>query len=316
MKFKYILPVIGVIAFLGSCDNELPYDLDGVEKSVAINIGKVAGSSTTLSTDPNDGDYRILLTIPEQQGDYSMLKEAQLIAVYTYDITKTKKFGVVKDGITTFPATVTVDMNDVMTKLGIDSLRIGDRMEFAVSHTLKSGTQVDAYIMNSDSTYFFNNTYFSGWRMADGSNFKNRISYTAFAPFHKEYFQGNGIVATDDSGWACPINVTQIDELPPTDWIPAGVTAADLVGLKLEGDFWFGGDEMKLWINTQDFTLIVPDQVICPDFTYGSYGTYDGKITDGEGEVDTKNNLLTFYFYSLWGPYTFGSVTYVLDFNP
>lgn len=315
MKVKHFIPILCIAALISSCDRELPYDLDGVQKSVVINIGKVIGSSTTLQLDPDSGDYRIALTIPEQQGDYSMLEEAQLVAVYTYDIKKPKIFATVVEGIKTFPAVITIDMNDVMAKLNIDSLSIGDRIEFAVSHTLKNGTQVDAYMMNVDSTYFYNNTYFSGWKMADGSSFKNKISYTAFAPFHKEYFQGD-VVGIDDAGDPYPFTVTQIAELPPAEWIPVGVTAEDLVGLKLEGDFWFGGDVMKIWINTQDFTLIVPDQVICPDFTYGAYGTYNGEITDGEGEVDTKNNLLTFYFYSIWGPYSFGDVTFVLDFNP
>lgn len=68
-------------------------------------------------------------------------------------------------------------------------------------------------------------------------------------------------------------------------------------------------------INTLDYTIIMPDQVICPNYTYGTYGTYDGKATSCEGEVDTLHNSLWFYFYSIWGPYSFGDTVITLEFE-
>lgn len=120
-------------------------------------------------------------------------------------------------------------------------------------------------------------------------------------PFYKEHYQGKNLPQTYG---VC--DVTQISELPDAEWIPAGVAADDLVGLKIEGDIFFGGDTFLIWINTRDFTLIIPDQVICPGLTYGSYGTYDGALTDGEGEVDPLNEILTFHMHPIWGPYSFG----------
>jgi hypothetical protein len=290
-----------------ACQQKLPYDLQGTEHGVVIDIRKVQGASTTLSTDMNDGDYKVLLTIPEQQGDYSMLKEAQIMAIYT-DGAKNKKSAKVVTGIKEFPYTATINIADACSKLGVSTIEIGDRIEFTPCVTLNSGTQVDGW----SELGGFNNTIFTGWQLPNGP-FSYRVAYTAFAPFNKDAFKGDAIPWSDGTN-SDVCKVTQITELPQESSIPSGVTAADLVGLKVEGDIWFGGDTFTLWINTQDYTLIMPDQVICPDFTYGTYGTYDGMATQCEGEVDTLNNSLWFYFYSVWGPYSFGDGTITLQF--
>jgi len=304
MKTTKILMAAFAVLALASCNKQdLPYDLAGTEHSVVINISKVAGTSTTLSTDMNDGNYQVLLTIPAQQGDYSMLKEAQVMGVYT-DGNKNKKAAIVASGITTFPATVKIDIKDACSKLGISEIAIGDRLEFTPCHTLKSGTQVNGW---SELTGF-NNQAFTGWEMENGSAFSFRVAYTAFAPFHKEKFQGDAVPFTWSDGSSDYCKVTQISDMPNAAIMSAaGVTESDLVGLRVEGDIWAGGDVFTLWINTQDYTLIMPDHIIAPNFTYGAYGTYDMYATKCEGEVDTLNNELWFYFYSVWGPYSFGS---------
>ena len=306
MKHISLLAVFCCIIALTACDKQkLPYDLEGVERGVIINISKVAGTSTTLSTDVNAGDYQVELSVPDYyQGDMSMFKEAQLMAVYT-DGEGNKTPAYVVEGITEFPATLKLNIKDVISKCGKSSIEIGDRIEFTPCYTLKSGTQVDGW----SELMGFNNVRFT-WKLDNGATHAYRVSYTAFAPFYTEHDQGKDLPQTYG---VC--DVTQITDLPEAKWIPAGVTADDLVGLKIEGDIFFGGDTFLIWINTQDFTLIVPDQVICPGFTYGSYGTYDGCLEDGEGEVDTLNETLTFYMYSVWGPYSFGSDTITIDFS-
>ncbi|MGN0189970.1 MAG: hypothetical protein ACI395_10685 [Candidatus Cryptobacteroides sp.] len=299
MKNYRILAAILVLAALTGCDKQkLPYDLDGVEKGVVINIHKPEGAGAAMSTDKSDV-FSIILDIPEQQGDWSMLKEAYLTAVYTHNGEKTS--AAVTDGFKEFPCTLQVSLSDVCTKLGVSTLSVGDRIEFTPSYVLNSGTEVKGWT----SLGGFNNTAFTGWKMADGSSFSYRISYTAFAPFIKEHYIGTG---TLNDGYDTPVTITEISELPDAEWIPAGVPADKLVGLKLEGDIWFGGDVIKMWINTLDFTLIIPDQVIAPNWTYpyASLGTYDGKIAYCEGEIDTLNETINFYLYSLWGPYTLG----------
>lgn len=306
MKYNKIFTILGsLLALVGCSKQSLPYDLEGVERGVVINISKVEGSSTTLSTDMNEGDYRIELSVPEYyQGDMSMFKEAQLMAVYT-DGAKNTTAARVVEGITSFPAVININIKDVCSKLGVAEISIGDRIEFTPCYTLKSGTQVDGW--NKWSR--FNNTRFT-WQLEDGSNYTYRVSYTAFAPFIKEHFQGQAVPTS-----YLPVSVTQIDELPDEKWIPKGVTADDLVGLLIEGDIWFEPDAIKLWINTQDFTLIFPEQIISPNYTYGSFGTYDGEAEDGEGEVDTLNEVLYFSFYSVWGPYSFGTCEFEIYFG-
>lgn len=318
MKTNRIIALAFAVAALSACGKQqLPYDLEGTEHSVVINIRKVSGSSTTLATDMS-GDYKVLLTIADQQGDYSMLKEAQLMAIYT-DGAKKKTSAHVVTGITEFPATLTLDMADVCSKLGISAIAVGDRIEFTPCVTLNSGTQVDGW----SALTGFNNTAFTGWTQSDGGNYTYRIAYTAFAPFQQAKFQGAAIPWSDDQGGSGTCKVTQLDmsdeaNLPAAADTPVGVTASDLVGLRVDGEFWFGtADEgLTMWINTQDYTLIIPDQQMSPSFSMPGYGDI-GMAEDCEGDVDTLNNTLTFtYTPTFGGGYWWGvSVTTELDFN-
>lgn len=306
-RFTILLMLAAV--FIG-CEQKLPYDLDGVEKSVAINIAKPLGSGAAMSTDMTD-EFDIVLSIPSQQGDWSMLDEAQLMAIYTpAKGLKTAKH--VVEGIKDFPCTLKVSLADVCQKMGIEELSVGDRIEFTPCHTLKSGTQVDGW---SELTGF-NNTYFSGWVMEDGSKFSNRVSYSAFAPFQKEKFQGTQAFVSLYYENSDVVEVTQIDEAPPAEYIPVGVSADKLVGLSISGFIWFDpSDTFKMWINTLDFTLIIPDQTVCESYTYDDYGTYPGEVAYCEGEVNTLENSLTFYFYSIWGPYSLGDDMIKISFE-
>ena len=71
-----------------------------------------------------------------------------------------------------------------------------------------------------------------------------------------------------------------------------------------------------MWINLTDYSLIIPDQVVAPSWTYpyGDYGTYDGYLVGCEGEIDTLNNTITFSFDSKWGPYGLGGDVVVFQF--
>lgn len=306
MKFNKIFALLCLSAAFVGCENKLPYDLKGVEHGVTIHIEKKAGTDTKLSTDITSGNYAVIMSIPKQQGDYSMLKEAQLTAVYT-DGTGKKKSATVKNGITSFPADINFTMAEVCSALGISSIEVGDRIELTPSYTLKSGTQVNGW----SELGGWNNTAFTGWTV-DGGSFTYKVSYSAFAPFYPAKFIGTGIL---QDGYDTPVTVTLLDaaDLPGEEWMPKGITADDLMGIQLEGDIFFGGDVFKMWINKQDYTLIIPDQVICPGYTYGSYGTYDAQATRCEGEIDTKKMTISFYMYSVWGPYSFGDDDLVIQ---
>lgn len=311
-KYRFFTLLVFAATLFSCGKQELPYDLEGTKHGVVINIAKKIGSSTTLSTNLNEGDYEVVLSFAPQQGDASMMKEAQVTAVYT-DGQKNKKSCYAVKGITSLPATVKIDMKAVCQSLGITEVAVGDRIEFTPSYTLNDGTQVDGWITAGGGS--FNNTIFTGWAMEDGSAYSFRVAYTAFAPFQKEKFQGTHSFYDGGALSDYKATVTQISELPDEAWIPKGVTADDLVGLKVEGDIWFGGDVFHMWINTQDYTIILPDQVLVKDWAHPDLGVHDAEMDRGEGEVDTLNNTLTFFFRSLWGPYSFGNGEIMIDFN-
>lgn len=312
MKTNRIIVFAGILAAICSCGKQqLPYDLEGTEHGVVVNIRKAAGSSTTLATDKS-GDYKVVLSLIEQQGDASMLKEVQLMAIYT-DGAKNKKSAKVVEGITSLPQTLTIDIADVCTKLGVETISIGDRIEFTPCVTLNSGTQIDGWTSYGG----FNNTVFTSWQQADGP-YAYRVAYTAFAPFIKSKYQGAAVPWTSDFGESGTVKVTQITDLPEAKWIPSGVADTDLVGLHIEGDmFWskgvmgtsMGDEEIYLWINTQDFTVILPDQVMSAVFAYPGLGDAGkvGYLGEGEGEVDTLNHRISIYFVPTFGAgYWFG----------
>lgn len=310
MKFNKFVAILSSAMAICACENKLPYDLDGVEHGVMIHIAKVEGASMSLSTNMDEGDYRVALFFSDYQGDCSMMKEAQVMAVYT-DGQKNKKSAIVATGITELPDTVTIDIKEACRLMGITTLNVGDRMEFTPCYTLKSGTQVDGWSEYSG----FNNSRFSALSQGDGY-FQYRASYTAFAPFVLENYLGVGEAfgagGEEDYG---PVSVSLLPagEMPDPEWIPSGITTDDLVGILAEGDLFYGGDAIKMWINKKDYTLIIPDQVISPDFTFGAYGTYDGEIAECEGEVDNLHSTISFYIYSIWGPYSLGDDEFVLQ---
>lgn len=269
---------------LVSCSKQnLPYDLEGVEKTVIISINKPAGSGAVLHLDKSD-EFEMALTLSQFQGDVSMLEEAQVSAVYTHG--SEKKFAHVATGITSFPTTVKVKMSDICAKMGISEIVTGDKIEFTPSHTLKSGTQVDGWNKYAG----FNNTYFSAWTDTEGKAISYKISYTAFAPYNLNDYLGDFFLDGED-GW---VVVSALDEYPDPTLLPEGITNSDLDGILLDGSeygWFFGGEVLKAWINKKDYTLIIPDQVILPD---GYDVGIDLSISDATGELDTMNHTITF----------------------
>lgn len=314
MKIKrIILTAFAAVAALAvvSCDRELPYDLEGVVKGVAIDIKKVTGTSTTLATDMS-GDYKIVLNIAKYQGDVSMLKEAQLMCIFTPADGSAKKTATVQTGITAFPANITVDLKSVVSKLGVSALAVGDKIDFCPTVVLKDDTVIPGWTEYQG----FNNNNFTALDQDGVSKFSNRVNYTAFAPFNKDKYQGKAVMyeqGKPEEGWL--VQVDRITTLPDASLIPAGVTEDQLYGMHISGGFFYGGDEIDVWINTTDYTLIIPDQVVIASFTYGAYGTYPGKVVDCFGEADTLHDNFSFYMYSVWGPYSLGDDTFVVDFS-
>ncbi|MFV0467819.1 MAG: hypothetical protein ACK5MK_02705, partial [Dysgonomonas sp.] len=100
-KIYFALIVSTLLLFVQSCDKELPYPTDEVKKGVVIDVTRVSGTEPVLWSGITTGVYKIKLTIPKQQGDYSYMKNAQLLAVLQGTDGKMKS-QVIQDNITDF----------------------------------------------------------------------------------------------------------------------------------------------------------------------------------------------------------------------
>ena len=220
-KYRFFTLLVFAATLFSCGKQELPYDLEGTKHGVVINIAKKIGSSTTLSTNLNEGDYEVVLSFAPQQGDASMMKEAQVTAVYT-DGQKNKKSCYAVKGITSLPATVKIDMKAVCQSLGITEVAVGDRIEFTPSYTLNDGTQVDGWITTGGGS--FNNTIFTGWAMEDGSAYSFRVAYTAFAPFQKEKFLEGLSFYEYDRNDISYMGIDHIVKIPQKVWDKMDVT--------------------------------------------------------------------------------------------
>ena len=308
MKLNKILIVLGAASLLlTSCDRDLPYPLDDVTRGVLIDVTKTSKTDQTFSEGTTSGNYGLTLQIPWQQGDYSHMKEAQLLCVFTPVSGGSVKSAVVQEGINVFPVNVQLNLADICSKLGITYPSIGDKFEFTTNVILNGGTVIPGWTKEMG----FNNRSFTGWDV-DGRSYSFRASYSAYAPFLPEVYQGPAIC--DEDGGEYPVVVTPLPAGEVPSNLPGGLTADDVYGMLIE-NIWDTGGKLKVWFNKTDFTLIIPDQTIIEAWTYGSYGTYPFLFkTALNGEADTSNSALKFTVSTSWGPYTFGSPNYIIKF--
>jgi len=310
MKIAKILITLCIAFALIGCEQKLPYPLDEVQQGVLIDISKTPNTDMTLSAGVlEDNNISVTLNIPWQQGDYSHLKEVELMCVYL-PAQGAKRSVIYKQGISLFPTTINIDMEELCMLLGIQYPEIGDRMDFVPNVILKSGLLIPGWNSITDT---YNNTAFTGWQVNFGTGsraYSYRARYTAYAPFYQEHYQG--VVICDEDGWIYEVYATPISELP--DPMPAGATAADIYGIEIEG-IWDDDCFLKIWINKLNFEVIIPNQVIIPSWCYGSYGCYSFTFRRNAGELDSLNEIIEFDTDTLWGPYTFGIIHYILYFN-
>lgn len=288
--YKFIILGLATL-FAASCSQKLPYDLEGVEKGVVMNIAKSAGSGASMNPDMSTV-FNIELSIPWQQGDYSMLKEAKILAIYT-KMDGTNYSGYIAESITEFPCKVSKTSAEVCTALGVKALdptsatpiEIGDRVQFTYSYVLNSGTVVEGWTPITG----FNNNYYSSWMNDDGTAVNNRISFTAFAVYHKSDFIGTFIL---DDGYDTPCVVAAIDEPLDESLIPAGLTAADFDAFSVTGAIYgLESDCIKFWVNLEDYSIIVPFQKFS-DYDIGQGFAPGLYIEESEGELDLNNKTI------------------------
>lgn len=167
-----------------SCDRDLPYPIEQVKKGVVIDIVRAPNSAGVLSAGITDGDYKVAVSIPKQQGDYSMLDYAQLLCVFT-DATGKTTSKVIVDNIKEFPKEISIDMANVYRQFGKEAPTLGEVVYFTTNAVLKDGYVV--YGWNEYSS--FNNKLFTGW-VVDGRPYSYNVRYPVACQLDLEEFVG------------------------------------------------------------------------------------------------------------------------------
>ncbi|GAB6123414.1 hypothetical protein [Dysgonomonas termitidis] len=170
--YLYIIAAISFCLVAAGCDKDLPFPIDEVTRGVVIDIVKTNGSDNTLINGKTTGNYQVDVAIPTQQGDYSMMDRAQLLAVLN-DGTKTTS-QVAVDIITSFPSTITINIADVYSKFGKTAPALGQTLTFTLNVVLKSGEVIPGW---NQYTGVYNNQAFAGWQMGS-RKLSYRVQYS------------------------------------------------------------------------------------------------------------------------------------------
>lgn len=268
---KYIKLLIAT-AFVSmatiSCDRDLPYPLDDVNRGVVIDIVRSADTDGIFSAGTTDGNYKVRLQIPSQQGEYSQLDYVQLICVYT-DPQGNTTSKVIEDNIRDLPKEITLNIADMYSKFGLIEPRLGEVCEITTNCVLKN-----SYVVYGWNEYSgFNNKAFTGW-LVDDRPYSYRVRYPVVCQLDLDDFVGT-MTMTDNSvfygGDTYPVTIVKISE-----------TELEIV------DF-FEDSNLRVIIDPTVHTVSVPKQVLYP--TFGSYTNF---FVSASGTIDACNTMITF----------------------
>lgn len=254
-----------------SCDRDLPYPLEQVKKGVVIDIVRSTGSDGVLSAGTTDGNYKISLSIPKQQGDYSMLDHAQLLCVFT-DVDGKTSSKVVEDNIKEFPKDISINMADVYKLFGKETPTLGEVVYFTTNAVLKDGYVVYGWNEYSD----FNNKLFTGWEI-DGRPYSYNVRYPVACQLDLEEFVGP-VVLSDFYGDGYMAEIVKTSD-----------TELELHGVA-EGEAPDG--ILKLTVDTSTHTVKVAKQIVA----FGSVAWvsgYNNVAYQATGTIDACKGTIT-----------------------
>lgn len=265
MKKIYLYALVA-ITFLGiaGCDIELPYT--DVKRSVVIDITRVVGTDGLLAED-GLGNYQVRLMIPWQQGDFSIMSHAQILAVLT-DVTGSTSSRTVMDYITDFrrvgdtynyATTVTLDILDIYNRFGKTNPTAGEILNITVNVVLNDGSVIPGWIPTGGVGRFANE-HLVGWQVDNPARtgVSSRVRYMVVCSFDPTIFTGTFDVVA--GGQTYTVELTQTSVMPTP--MPSGVNPANVFGIEISR-MWSGAAAVGflpsaiVWINTEDFSPIV-----------------------------------------------------------
>lgn len=269
MKYIQLLIATVFLTLLTvSCDQDLPYPLEDVKNGVVIDIVRVGGTDGVLSAGTTTGNYKVKMSIPSQQGDYSMLDHAQLLCVFT-DVAGKSTSKVVVDNIKDFPVDITINLADVYAKFGKSNPSLGEVVYFTSNAVLKDGYLVAGWNEYSG----FNNKTFTGWQV-DNRAYSYNVRYPVACALVLDDFVGD--ITINDPGFY------------------EGEYAATVVkksDTELEIRGFLGEDApngiLKIKIDPSTHTVSVDKQVVM-----AAFGSYHNLSYKAIGTIDACNGLI------------------------
>lgn len=276
MKKIYLALITFSLLFSAiSCDSNLPYPTDEIKRGVVVDITRIAGTDGVLEDGITDGNYKVRLAIPEQQGDYSFLSHVQLLAVLQ------KEDGsfdseVVIDNIAEFPVDLDVNIADVYSKLGLAAPSLGETLFLTTNAVLNDGYVVQGWTNASN----FNNRSFVGWQI-DGRAYSYNVRYMVACPLVLEDFVGPATVIRDDFlGGSYPVEITMESDMQ-----------LSITGM-LHGDATV---PLLITIDPTDHSVSFPRQVLVPAPTWwGASMPYSGFALSGSGVINACESTISF----------------------
>lgn len=290
-KIYLVFITLSLLFSAQSCKKELPFPTDQIKRGVVIDIVRTEGTDGVLYRGETDGNFKVKLTIPEQQGDYSFMKHGQVLAVLerilpdptTEEPERTKtvrEAKVVADNITSFPADVTLNMTEIYKSFGLSVPELGETLYITANAVLNDNYVVTGWTEQTG----FNNKAFTGWRVGSRA-YSYNVRYPVVCELILDAFVGTNTVTVDQWWGETPyqVEVTKV-----------GDNKLSIAGL-YKGE---ATNPLVITIDPVDYSISFKKQILVPNssawFT-GNPPTYNNfALGDGTGIVDACNTKLRF----------------------
>lgn len=202
-KIKYLATTLLLVLTVMSCTNDGGSSNIEFPQGAAPNFKKIATTDQSIDIVglKAGGSINLGLTLSVARGDVASMK---VIGFYTKGGVTGK--GILKDNITTFPATVNITQNDLYNAFtalnSANDITISDKLVVSSEITLNNGTIIKMYNDNGTANY--------GADLANSTVFSISQTYVIACPIpNAATFNGTYKVAKDD--WA---DYSVGDEIP------------------------------------------------------------------------------------------------------
>ncbi|MCL2651449.1 MAG: hypothetical protein FWD60_10560 [Candidatus Azobacteroides sp.] len=307
MKNKFLAAIVLSLLFIiPSCQKDLPFPINQVTKGVLVDVVRVKGTDGILSDGETAGNYRIKLTIPDEQGDYSSMKDVQLLAVLR-NTDKTYSSKVVMDNITGFPQEIQIDMADIYSQFGLTAPELGQTLYFTANVVMNDGSVIPGWTELTS----FNNNDFAGWQV-DGRAYSSYVAYAATCPLDVDDFVGTFYVTLDE-WWGeepYPVEITKVSDMQ--------LSIANMFN-SIADDFEEEVNPLVITIDPTDHSISFAKQVLVPNsgpLWWGRPAYSNFALSAGKGTLNSCDLSISFSATATVDAGGFGACSFVIEKNP